>query len=178
MTIGQYLLSQGYFFVGDFSRAMAHFQATLNIAEQTRNLFLPGVLLWTAETEARLGRYDEAIGHVRNYETLIGEVGSLEGLAWFPSQGACDRIYGIIFAQRGEPARARQHFERSIQILSEHGYKPDLARSYLALGQFLRDQERLTEARDALEKAFVLFREMGFTRERGQTLGILKTMSR
>jgi tetratricopeptide (TPR) repeat protein len=109
---------------------------------------------------------------------LVETVGSLEGLAWFPSQGVCDRVYGIIFAQRGELARARQHFKRSIQILSDHGYKPDLARSSVALGQFLRDQERLTEARAALEKAFVLFREMGFTPELGQTLGILKTISR
>ncbi len=160
-TISQYFLGQGYFLVGDFSRALAHFHATLTIAQQTGNLFLPDGLLWTAETEARLRHHGEALGHLRSYEELVEKRGSLEGLTWFPSHGVCHRVYGIVFAQQGDAEHATQHFERSLQVLRDHGYKPDLARSYVAQGQFQRDQGRLSEARASLERAAELFRENG-----------------
>ncbi|MBI3329263.1 MAG: hypothetical protein HYZ81_21495 [Nitrospinae bacterium] len=69
-----------------------------------------------------------------------------------------------------------QHFDRSIQVLRDHGYKPDLARSYVAQGQFQRDQGRLSETRNSLEQAAALFREMGFGLELGRTLSTLETM--
>ena len=177
-SISQYLLGQGYFLVEDFSRALAHFQATLDIALESHNPHLPGALLWTAETAARLGQHDEALDHLRAYEALVEKAGSLEGLAWFPSRGVCHRVYGIVFARRGDAANAAQQFEQSIETLSEHGYRPDLARSYVARGEFQRDQGRLAEARDSIEKAASEFREMGFTLEQRRALELLETLSR
>ncbi|MHC4423659.1 MAG: hypothetical protein ACYSWR_03175, partial [Planctomycetota bacterium] len=173
-TIGHYLLGQGYCLVGDLSQALSHFKAALTITEQTETLFYPGVLLWTAETETRLGRPDAAMPHLNRYESLIERHGSFEGLAWFPSHGVVHRVYALIAHQQASPGKAATHFEQSLQLLSDHGYKPDLARTYLALGQFKRDHEQPAEAREALEKAASCFREMGFTFELKQTLGLLK----
>jgi len=172
-TIGRYLLAQGYFLVGDLPRALSHFEATLAVAEETGNLFRPGALLWTAETEARLHRADEALDHLRRYEELIERVGPLEGLAWFPSRGVADRVHGLVLAQRGDLEAAAQRLERSAATLAEHGYRPDLARTLVALGQIRRDQGRLSEAQQAFEQAMGLFREMGFGRELDQTLALM-----
>ncbi|MGQ0723139.1 MAG: ATP-binding protein, partial [Candidatus Eiseniibacteriota bacterium] len=74
-TIGRYLLAQGYFLAGDFPQALSHFETTLAIAEETGNLFRPGALLWTAETEATVpGRADAAVRHVEQYDALAEQV--------------------------------------------------------------------------------------------------------
>jgi len=172
-TVGRYLVAQGYFLVGDLPRALSHFEAALAVAEETGNLFRPGALLWTAETEARLHRADEALGHLRRYEELIERVGPLEGLAWFPSRGVADRVHGLVLAQRGDLEGAAQRLERSAATLAEHGYRPDLARTWVALGQARRDQGALSEAQHAYEQAIALFREMGFGRELDQTLALM-----
>jgi tetratricopeptide (TPR) repeat protein len=172
-TIGWYLVAQGCFLVGDLPRALAHFEATLAIAEETGNLFRPGALLWTAETEAHLHRADEALDHLRRYEELIERVGSLDGLAWFPSRGVADRVHGLVLAQRGDLEAAAQRLDRSAATLAEHGYRPDLARTLVALGQVRRDQGALSEAQHAFEQAMGLFREMGFGRELDQTLALM-----
>jgi class 3 adenylate cyclase/tetratricopeptide (TPR) repeat protein len=161
-AIGHFLLGQGYALMGDLPRALSHFHAVLPLGEQIR-LFLPGALAWTAETEARLDDLDAALGHLRSYEGLVARTG--EGLAWFPSRGVSDRVYGLVAARRGEPARAAEHFERSIDVLAHHGYRPDLARSYAALGRFQRDQGQPAAARQSLETAIAQFQDMGFGRE-------------
>jgi class 3 adenylate cyclase/tetratricopeptide (TPR) repeat protein len=163
------LLGNAYFLVGDFSRALSHLRAVLS----SIRLFQPLVSLWLAETEARLGQLDEALGSLRQYAAVVEQTGSAEGLAWFPSSGVSDRVHGIVSARRGEATKAMEHFARSIEIVSRHGYRPDLARSYAALGDFLRGEDRLPEAREALGKAVALFREMGFGRELNQTLAAL-----
>jgi tetratricopeptide (TPR) repeat protein len=173
-TISHYLLGQGYCLAGDLSQALSHFKAALDITEQTETLFSLGLLLWIAETETRLGRPDAAMPHLNRYESLIEKHGSLEGLAWFPSQGVSHRVYALVAHQQAAPDKAATHFEQSLRLLSAHGYKPDLARTYLALGQFKRDHGQPAEARVALEKAASGFREMGFTFELNQTLDLLK----
>jgi hypothetical protein len=59
-TFSRYFLGQSHFLLGEFSEALVHFEAALAIAEQPGNPFQPGMLLWTAETEARLGSHDGA----------------------------------------------------------------------------------------------------------------------
>jgi len=174
ITISRYLIGQGYYLQGDLSQALTHFQAALAIIEQTGNLFYPGVLLWTAETQTRLGHPEAALPHLDRYESLIKKHGSLEGLAWFPSYGVLHRVKALIAQQQAQPAETAEHFEQSIRLLSAHGYMPDLARTYSALGQFELDRSRPAEASAALEKAAAGFREMGFTFELNQTLSLLK----
>ena len=84
-----------------------------------------------------------------------------------------DRVRGLVCAQRGEPSSAAEHFRRSIDVLSEHGYRPDLARSYVAVGQLHCDQGRVSEAKEALATAAAHLRAMGFGRELGRTLALL-----
>ena len=172
--ISRYLLGQGYYLVGDLPQAVSQFKAALTIIEQKELLLHPGVLLWTAETETRLGRPDAATPLLDRYEALIKKHGSIEGLAWFPSYGVCHRVHALIAQQQAAPDQAARHFEQSLQLLSAHGYKPDLARTYQALGQFNLAQGQAAEARVALQKAADLFREMGFTLELNQTLSLLK----
>jgi tetratricopeptide (TPR) repeat protein len=172
-TISRYLLGQGQFLLGDFSAAIGELEATLAIAEQTGNLFLPGALLWTAETEARLGRHDAALEHVARYERLIERTGSLEGLAWFPSRGVVHRIRGLLLARRDDVTGASAQLAQSIELLAAHGYKPDLARTHVALGELERQCGRVREAREAFEAAARGFREMGFTYELHQTTRLI-----
>jgi len=171
-TISRFFLGQGYFLKGDLLRALTHFEAAIRIIEKTENLFYPNVLLWIAETESRLGRLQEAMSHLRRYESIIETHGSIEGLAWFPSHGVFHRVVALIAQQQADPVKAMDHFGQSVNILAEQGYKPDLARTYLALGLFQQDQAQPDEARESLEKAATGFREMGFTVELNQTLDL------
>jgi tetratricopeptide (TPR) repeat protein len=162
--ISQLLLGHAYVTLGEHDRALTHFAVALSLSEQVR-IFRPGALLWTAETQARLGQLDEALELLRLYEQLIEQIGSGEGLAWFPSQGAADRVHGLVAAQRGQHARATEHFLRSVDVLAHHGYRPDLARTYAALARLHRDHGRAGEARQAFKTAIEHFRVMGFGRE-------------
>ncbi len=173
-VISRYLLGQGYYLVGDLPQALSQFKAALTIIKEKDLLFHPAVLLWTAETETRLGRPEAATPLLDRYESLIKKRGSLEGLAWFPSFGVLHRVKALIAQQQAQPAEAAEHFEQSIRLLSAHGYMPDLARTYSALGQFELERSRPAEAAAAFEKAAAGFREMGFTFELNQTLSLLK----
>jgi class 3 adenylate cyclase/tetratricopeptide (TPR) repeat protein len=172
-TISQYLVAHAYFLLGSLEEALAHFKATLAIAEKTGNLFLPGTLLWTAETEARVGQLDEALKHLDVYDAWRNRCGSLEGLAWFPSMGVAHRVRGLILAQRNLPEEAQAQFQESIRLLEVQGYRPDLARTHLALGDFERRRGRRDEARAALERAATGFRQMDFTLELTEALRLL-----
>jgi len=169
-TFSRYLLGQGHYLLGEFPDALIHFEAALAIAEQPGNLFQPATLLCTAETEARLGLHDAAFAHLCRYEQLIERLGSLEGLAWFPSRGVAHRIHGLLLTRRKAFSEAGDEFARSLELLAAHGYKPDLARTHVALGECERERGRSPEARQAFETAATCFREMGFTFELQQTL--------
>jgi class 3 adenylate cyclase/tetratricopeptide (TPR) repeat protein len=173
-TIGRYFLGQGHFLIGEFAEALVHFEAALAIAEQPGNLFQPAVLLWTAETEARLGLLDASLEHLRRYDQLIEQVGELEGLAWFPSRGVAHRIRGLLLSRQKSFAEAAEQFAKGLELLAAHGYRPDLARTHVALGECERQRGRSREARQAFETATTYFREMGFAFELQQTLGLLE----
>jgi tetratricopeptide (TPR) repeat protein len=171
-TISRYLLGQCQFLVGEFQEALNHFEAALAIAAQPGkrgSLFLPGLLLWTAEAEAKLGLIDAAFDHLGRYDDLIQHVGALEGLAWFPSRGVAHRIRGLLFTKQRAFEAAAAQFTESLELLAAHGYKPDLARTHVAMGEYEREHGRVQQARQAFEKATSCFREMGFTFELGQT---------
>jgi tetratricopeptide (TPR) repeat protein len=172
-TFSHYLLGQAQFLLGEFAEALIHFEAALAIAEQSGNLFQPGTLLWTAEAEARLGLHDAALQHVCRYDHLIQRVGAIEGLAWFPSRGVAHRIRGLLLTKQNAFADASEEFARSLELLAAHGYKPDLARTHIAVGECEQQRDRPREARRAFETGATCFREMGFTFELQQTLRLL-----
>jgi class 3 adenylate cyclase/tetratricopeptide (TPR) repeat protein len=174
--ISRYLLGQWHFLVEEFQEAVDHFDTALAIAGQTGrgNLFQPGLLLWAAEAEAKLGRLDEALHRIQRFEELIQQVGPLEGLAWFPSRGVAHRIRGIVLSKQCAFEMARTQFDRSIELLTVHGYKPDLARTHLAVGEAELARRRTGEAHRAFETAASRFQEMGFTFELQRAQCLLK----
>jgi tetratricopeptide (TPR) repeat protein len=174
--ISRYLLGLSQLLIGEFQEALNHFEAALAIAGKSGrgNLFEPGLLLSTSETEAKLGRLEDALDHVRHYDKLIQQVGSLEGLAWFPSRGVAHRVRGIVLTNHKAFEAASAQFTQSLELLKAHGYKPDLARTYVALGEHELQRSRTQEARQAFEKAATCFREMGFTFELQQAQRLLE----
>ena len=165
--ISHYLLGQWQFISGEYQDALNHFEAALSVAGQTGrgNLFQPGLLLWLAESEVKLGLSDSALNQLRRYEDLIQRVGSLEGLAWFPSRGAVHRIRGLLLAKQGAFAAASAEFTQSLELLTAHRYRPDLARTQVAVGEYELERNRPLEAHHAFARAANSFREMGFTFE-------------
>jgi class 3 adenylate cyclase/tetratricopeptide (TPR) repeat protein len=175
--ISHYLLGQWHFLVGELQVALNHFGTAFAIAGQTGrgNLFQPGLLLWTSETEARLGLLDDALEHIQRYDELIQQVGPLEGLAWFPSSGVAHRVRGIVLTKQREFEAASTQFIRSVELLGAHGYKPDLARTHMAVAEYELERSQMQEAHQAFEKAANYFREMGFTFELQQTECLLES---
>jgi len=131
-------------------------------------------LLWTSETEAKLGSLDDALDHIQRYDELLQLVGPLEGLAWFPSRGVANRIRGIILTKQRALEAAATQFSESLKLLAAHGYKPDLARTHVALGEHELERGRSREARQAFEWAARCFQEMGFTFELQQMQQVLE----
>jgi tetratricopeptide (TPR) repeat protein len=175
-TISHYLLGQWHFLVGESQDALSHFEAALAIAGQTGNLFEPALLLWTAEAEAKLGRFDAALEHLRRYDHRIQKVGALEGLAWFPSQGqgVAHRIRGVLLTHQRAFAAASAEFTQALELLTAHGYMPDLARTQVAVGEYELERGQPQNARKALEMAASCFHQMGFTFELQQTQRMLE----
>ena len=174
--ISRYLLGQWHFLVGEFQVALNHFDTAFAIAGETGrgNLFQPGLLLWTSETEAKLGCLDDALDHIQRYDELLQQVGPLEGLAWFPSRGVANRIRGIILTKQRALEAAATQFSESLNLLAAHGYKPDLARTHVALGEHELERGRTHEARQAFETAASCFKDMGFTFELQQMQRLLE----
>jgi tetratricopeptide (TPR) repeat protein len=172
--ISRYLLGQSQFLVGAFQDALNHFEVALAIAGRA-NLFQPGLLLWTAEAEAKLGLFDAALDHLRRYDHLIQRVGALEGLAWFPSRGVAHRIRGLLLAKQQAFEAASAQFTQSLELLAAHGYIPDLARTHVAVGEYELERGRAQQARKAFEIAATCFKEMGFTFELQQMQCLLES---
>ena len=118
--------------------------------------------------------HDAALEHLCRYDHLIQRVGAIEGLAWFPSRGVAHRIRGLLLTKQNAFADASKEFARSVELLAAHGYKPDLARTHIAVGECEQQRGRPLEARHAFETAATCFREMGFTFELQQTLRLLE----
>jgi class 3 adenylate cyclase/tetratricopeptide (TPR) repeat protein len=175
--ISHYLLGQSHFLVGEYHDALTHFETALGIAGQTGrgNLFQPGLLLWAAEAEAKLGLLDDALDRTRRYDELAQRVGPLEGLAWFPSRGVAYRVRGVVLAKQRAFEAASSQFAKSLELLAAHGYKPDLARTLVAIGECELEHGRNCQAHEALVKALGYFKEMGFTLELQQTQRLLET---
>ena len=172
----RYLLGQWYFLLGEFRDSLNQFETAFAIAGQTGrgNLFEPGLLLGTAEAEAQLGFLDSALDHLQRYCELIQQVGPLEGLAWFPSRGVANRVRGIILTKQRALEAAATQFSESLKLLAAHGYKPDLARTHVALGEHELERGRPHEARQAFEAAASSFKDMGFTFELQQVQRLLE----
>src|SRR5262249_18683174 len=147
--------------LGEFRESLNQFETAFAIAGQTGigNLFQPGLLLGTAEAEAKLGFLDRALDHIQRYDELIQQVGPLEGSSSFPSPGAAHRGRGIILTKQSAFEAAATQFSESLNLLAAHGYKPDLARTHVAVGEYELERSRPHEARQAFETAASSFKD-------------------
>jgi hypothetical protein len=84
------------------------------------------------------------------------------------------RIRGLLLTKQRAFEAASAQFAQSLELLAAHGYKPDLARTHVAVGELELERNRAQEAREAFERASNCFREMGFTFELQQTQRMLE----
>jgi tetratricopeptide (TPR) repeat protein len=117
---------------------------------------------------------DDALDRTQRYDELAEQVGPLEGLAWFPSRGVAYRIRGIVLTKQRAFEAASRQFAKSLELLAAHGYKPDLARTLVAMGECELEHGRNCQAHEAFDKALGYFNEMGFTLELQQTQRLLE----
>jgi DNA-binding CsgD family transcriptional regulator len=74
---------------------------------------------------------------------------------WGP--GALARCHALV----GDDGIAEAHYREAIERFGRTALKPDLARSHLLYGEWLRRQHRRTDARDQLRRAYEMFAEIG-----------------
>jgi hypothetical protein len=86
------------------------------------------------------------------------------------------RIRGLLLSKQKAFAAASEEFARSVELLQAHGYKPDLARTHIAVGSCEQQRGRTREARQAFETAETCFRQMGFTFELQQAQHLLDSL--
>ena len=127
-------------------------------AANTRGWGEPNMRWWRAEyVEAllRLGRIDDAIGLLNEWETAAGRLGRERTLA------QVSRCRGLIAAARGDLADARDLLEAAVDRHGAVGDPFGQARALLALGEVRRRAKQKRSARTALESALVGFEALG-----------------
>ena len=176
-TISRYFLGQWHFLLGEFPEALSHFEAALAISEQTagETSSNPACCFGRPRPRRGSGFTMRRSSTSAATSTSSNGVGSIEGLAWFPSRGVAHRIRGLLLAKQKAFADASDEFARSLELLrgprlqarpSSHARRRWASASSSAAGR--------CEARQAFETAATCFREMGFTFELQQTLRLLE----
>ena len=64
-------------------------------------------------------------------------------------------------ALKTNPAQAKPHFEKSIEILQEINAENELALAYAGYGRFYKQQGDFVHAREYLTKALEIFERLG-----------------
>jgi len=82
------------------------------------------------------------------------------------STRSSDRDWGRGVLARGQALvsdddTAMEHYGTAIECFSRAGLRPDLARTHLLYGEWLRRQNRRTDARDQLRRAYDMFSDIG-----------------
>jgi adenylate cyclase len=76
--------------------------------------------------------------------------------------GIAQRILGQVYHQQGRSTEGEEMLRQSLDILTEHGPRYELGRTYLALASVLTAKKnRRVESREALEQAARIFQELG-----------------
>jgi len=84
------------------------------------------------------------------------------------------RIRGVLLTHQRAFAAASAEFTQALELLTAHGYMPDLARTQVAVGEYELERGQPQNARKALEMAASCFHQMGFTFELQQTQRMLE----
>jgi tetratricopeptide (TPR) repeat protein len=96
-------------------------------------------------------------------------VAANEPMSW-TDLGATQRILGQIIIKQGKFAEGEEFLKQSLEILSEHGPRYELGRTYLAMGIALAtDITRSDDTSEALQHAASIFLELGAKQELRKT---------
>jgi hydrogenase-4 transcriptional activator len=143
-TLGRCLLA-----INDDAGALEQCEAALVLAEQIgdRQAICESRLL-LAEAHLHLGDADETAAQLQK----VAEQ-TTESIADLVIVGASQRIHGLLWARRGDGARAIHHFSRSVSIFEMLGDRHggalayyELGVAYAAAGQPVRAAEYLSQA--------------------------------
>jgi DNA-binding CsgD family transcriptional regulator len=137
------------------SNGLARYEQALSRSRQAADGPLPHIRDWA------LPELIEAAARTSN-DALAAD--ALERLADSVNASETDWGRGVLarcqaLVSDGEIAEAR--YREAIECLSRTALRPELARSHLLYGEWLRRQNRRTDARDQLHRAHDMFTEIG-----------------
>ena len=158
MVASSWILGDAFHRQGKYAEARDVLKHGSNVsAVVDRKVWRPTLVAWLGSTQAALGaadegEWEEALGMARSIGNRVGEAGILAKRA-------------EAFVSRGEIDAARPDAEAAIDITTELGLRPHLARVERAWGEALRGAGEATEGDPHLQKAASLFAELGLTAE-------------
>ena len=136
--------------------AAGHYVRSLELA-QLANAYSGnlGVSTWAlievVEASSRLGDIDNANDGLRR----LSESTSVAGTKW--ALGVQERSSALV----SDGKEAEEHYQAAIELLEQSRMRPELARSHLVYGEWLRRSNRRADARRQLRTAHDLFISMG-----------------
>jgi class 3 adenylate cyclase len=111
------------------------------------------------------------VAHIRNQAYKSGKAAVRNSRKYAPFRTKILRLMGLYYWLIGKQGRAIKWWNRSIQEGERLGARPDLSRTYFEIGKRLLEPQSKTkelngiDAKGYLEKARVLFEEMGLERD-------------
>lgn len=144
---------------GNPAGAVERLESVLALARRgTAIWFLPETLRLLAEARLALGQASAA----RDLASEALRQARQRGLP--EMAGAAERVLGDAAARLGEPD-AVAHLRRAVEVLEPLGERLELARALRSLGRLLIERGRAGEGAGLLERASLLFGEVGATWE-------------
>jgi hypothetical protein len=120
---------------------------------------MPVVISWHAEATAMVA--SNAIAR----EIIADASASAEKTGQKVGRPSLHRARAFVAAKEPQPDwdQVDAHMRKGIQLAQGSGARPDLAISHFRYAELLHQKDSLEQAREQLEKASALFREMGMT---------------
>jgi class 3 adenylate cyclase/tetratricopeptide (TPR) repeat protein len=152
------LLGYGLFRLGQEPQGLETLQHGIKLAEElgTTYLLAWGVT-WLCDAYLAQRDWDAALACASRALRLVTTGPDVYG------EGLASRCYGEALCQ-SDPARleeAEAHIRRAIALQEDKAMKPQPARSYAACARLLQVKGKGDEAREYLDKARAMFRELG-----------------
>jgi tetratricopeptide (TPR) repeat protein len=158
MIASSWILGDAFYRLGNYAEAQEVLKRGSDVsAVVDRKVWRPTLLAWLGSTMAALGAadagdWDDALATARSIGNRVGEAGILAKRA-------------EAFVTRGDIDGARPDAEAAIDIMTEFGLRPHLARAHRAWGKALRAAGLATEAEPHLQEAVSLFKVLGLDAE-------------
>jgi predicted ATPase/DNA-binding SARP family transcriptional activator len=145
-----------YRILGEYSTAQSHFEQALQVYQaRGRSIWETDVLCALAENAISQGDLDTARFRLQAASSLLG----MSENKWL--QALVCYFRGVLAHHEGDAVAAMRWLEETAALAREGQYKPDLARSLVALGRVKRTLGQVLPASELLLEALDLFRTLG-----------------